>query len=862
MASEGSHHHRSKLKQANKPFKSKHATKGAQKANTKGKVDGSVKNKHKLSSAATKADRRNHAKLIQQRKRSEVVSSNRLFQGPSGAPKIVAVIPLCPDVDAWKVVKEFAAGVDGEKEDAGMDVENTSTSGDSKTITIYIERFKQKLQFLPVGRHLLHILDAVKVADFLVFVMSSEVEVDEFGELCLKTIKAQGVPSHMSVVQHLDRIPTKKQQDIRDALNAYMEHHFPNDAKLFFTTQPSESVNALRYLTQQRPKPVVWRERHAYMLADSVNFEATSEDQQTGRLAITGYVRGNFLSANRLIHIPNHGDYQIEQILSAAPAPLSSLGIKNPKVDQGMSTDPVVLDRPDPELQEGLVAENTPDPMDNEQTWPTNQELMDAEERVKALNGDAPSESDAAALKKKTKRVPKGTSTYQAAWIMEDEDEDQADDEEEDVDENGDVTMGDASGALGAPVDWSSMNLGPKRFSGESNHSAKENEDDDEEYEDVEVEDRNAGNVEDEHADLSETEEQNQYDEYLKKQKAEREDLEFPDEVDTPKDIPARVRFQRYRGLKSFRTSPWDPYENLPVDYSRIFQFKNFRRTKRKVFDMLEESGVAAGTLVTIYLKEVPRAVHDSFITNPTNPFILFSLLPHEQKFSVLNFILTRNTEYNDPVKSKDAMLVQCGFRRYLTNPVYSSDTRGANNVHKFERFLQGGRNAVGTIYAPIQFGPAPILMFKPDAVKGMHWEADSSEGGAESVSPYVAHGSVLDLDPTRILAKRLILTAHPFKVHKRGAVLRYMFWHPSDIHYFKPIQLSTKLGRIGHIKESLGTHGYMKAVFDGPLKGQDTVCMYLYKRVFPKWTTSLYVEGSDLSDATKEAGANEMMMD
>jgi hypothetical protein len=39
-----------------------------------------------------------------------------------------------------------------------------------------------------------------------------------------------------------------------------------------------------------------------------------------------------------------------------------------------------------------------------------------------------------------------------------------------------------------------------------------------------------------------------------------------------------------------------------------------------------------------------------------------------------------------------------------------------------------------------------------------------------------------------------------------------------------------------GHISEAVGTHGAMKCRFDRPVNQADTICMPLWKRIFPRW--------------------------
>lgn len=191
-----------------------------------------------------------------------------------------------------------------------------------------------------------------------------------------------------------------------------------------------------------------------------------------------------------------------------------------------------------------------------------------------------------------------------------------------------------------------------------------------------------------------------------------------------------------------------------------------------------------------------------------------------------------------------------CGPRRFFVNPVFSQAGNTPNDVHKFDRYLHPGRSAVASFIAPLTWGSVPALFFKRAAPSSEHSEAAAAvedvnvENTAAAVTKpsltLVGTGTSLPPSQSRVIAKRIILTGHPYKIHKKLVTVRYMFFNAEDVHWFKALQLWTKRGRSGFIKESLGTHGYFKATFDGRINPMDSVGMSLYKRVFPRSARAL----------------------
>lgn len=789
------HSHRSSVKNGHKAFKSRHSSKSALKRYNKGKVEREPKGTGRQIKNASKLQRRNKAKQLRAKKILETYEIKRLFEGSHGAAKIITVIPLTEDVDSHDIIRKILASADFDEQTINqyvpLGMPNTPLIRD-----IYIKKFKSNLKIVvPDMSNFLNILDSSKVADFTIFGLSGTSEVDpDFGEQVIRALEQQGIASYIGVVTNLSNVHPKEkfQLDVKQSLESYFKHFFPNEDKVFNLEKPSDALIALRTLCQKFPRGVTWRDNRGYMIANQIDFNEEGPQPDVGELVISGTVRGIGFSANRLIHIPGLGDFQVNKIEKIA-----SSAKKNHNVDE--------LEELATDLKNVYAADEDRDTL--EDFAPVDmefEELSDDEgyeyENLQAARYDDHGFLPGREQKARKYKIPKGTSEYQAKWYLDDIVEVNDDDEiesEEDIGED-------------MEMDMKNDNVDEYAYEGFI--------DDDD--------DGKTTIADDMLVELSPEEEERQLQEY---RALEKEDREFPDEIELDPSQSAIEALKYYRGLKNLYNCMWDVDEKdprTPEEWKRLLRIGNYKNTKNKIQkEAIKNTQVITGDRVKLYINFPKSLLHK--INDPDMiAFPVYGLLQHEHKNAMVNFKIKRWEEYEKPVPSKETILVQYGARRYAIQPLFSSDSNSPNNVHKYERFLHPSTASVATCIAPVDFTQSPAIFFKISATE---------RTGVE----LIGQGTFMNADHTRVLAKRAILTGHPFRFHKSVVTVRYMFFNPEDVEWFKSIPLFTKTGRSGFIKESLGTHGYFKATFDGKLSAQDVVAMSLYKRMWPRASKS-----------------------
>ncbi|KAK6203051.1 uncharacterized protein RJT21DRAFT_93649 [Scheffersomyces amazonensis] len=780
----GGHSHRSTLKNDHKPFKSKHATKGQLKNLYKGKVEKSNGSSTNATKSLNKLERKNLAKQLKENKILESKLARKLFEGSSGIEKVVTIIALTNDISPVDIANKLFNSIN---EVEGIeDKKNIIDFQYPSVNNVNVGRFKSNIKvIIPDQDNYLKVLDAAKVSDFIVFGISAAKEVEkEYGEQLLRSLIAQGISSVIGVLPNVVSSYPKRnlQLDIRQSLQSFFTHFFPNDEKLFALEAESENLNCLRTICQKFPKSITWRDSRGWLIADHATWVESESEPGNGELIVEGTARGTGFNANRLVHIPGYGDFQINKI---EQLPKSS----RRGVDIDIDIKSYVPDESQESLEE-LNPEEIEMEEDNEDIY--NDYDNDDDFGIR-MDGKTYFDDEGSKKPLKTKRLPRGTSEYQGRWFVDDVLENASDLESEEEEEDIQIEDEDNNGVRFAETN---TEYAPTEFG-----------------EDSEM-----------HVDLPPEEEEKQLRKFRELAKA---DLEFPDEIEIHPHESAKERLSSFRGIKSLANCDWDYDEEhieRPSIWNRLLRISNYKATRNRINkEHIKNTQITLGNKIRIHIK-CPNLILEKF--NPQRePFPIYELLQHEHQLSVCNFSFENWEDYEEPIQSRDTMIVQYGPRRQVIRPTFNQNSNNPNNVHKFENFTHPGLSTIATAIAPVLFNNAPVIYFKPS----------ETEGALE----FIGQGTFLNCDHTRVMAQRSVLTGHPVKIHKRVVTVRYMFFNAEDINWFKAVPLFTKSGRTGFIKESLGTHGYFKANFDGKLTSQDTVAMSLYKRVWPEISNS-----------------------
>lgn len=619
-------HQPGRLHQQNKPFKSKHKTKGAIKGQSQGRVEQSRgKGGALLGSGAGKEARRNAARQRLIMLRAEKVALRRSGVGSDGGPpKAIVILPTASTsgaAGACALLDALLAHIPGGSA-------ATPSAGEGSMVTVLLKSpARQRVTFVAAPPPSFAALDCAKVADILVLHVSALDGVDDAGEAMLSALCVQGVPTIVLALTDLHKLPTKAQAQALKYWAAFLETKFPDDSRLMAARSPADLAAMLRHLAAVRLRTVHWRDGHAHLLAQPVAYEA-------GTLVLRGHVRGRAFGGGCLVHLPGAGEFQLASVRRLAdPTRGGHAAREAGEAADGASMDedgappsrarllaslPRELSVPAAERM-SLRYDVEADGLLNEQTWPTMVELDEAARARGRAGADGAPARPARKLARTDVRLG---AEYASVWDEGDSGEEGGSDDDG---EDGDESMGEED-----EDDESEEDEGARPFP----QSVVGDEDD--------VAMAMAVDAVDGAADLAAIEE-------ARRQRREAdEDERFPDEVDTPTHMPARERFQRFRGLKSFRTSPWDPKESLPAEYGRVYQFESFKLLQRQVLEDEAEQEEARprelahlGELVELHLENVPAHVAARYALGA--PVLALCLHAHENKLSLVHYTAKRH---------------------------------------------------------------------------------------------------------------------------------------------------------------------------------------------------------------------------
>ncbi|KAI0158398.1 hypothetical protein BJ166DRAFT_483067 [Pestalotiopsis sp. NC0098] len=244
----------------------------------------------------------------------------------------------------------------------------------------------------------------------------------------------------------------------------------------------------------------------------------------------------------------------------------------------------------------------------------------------------------------------------------------------------------------------------------------------------------------------------------------------------------------------------------------------------RSEFEALDErqraavEGFKAGKYAKLVIEGVPAEFVQKF--NASLPVIVGGLAPTEDRFGFVQVRIKRHRWHKKILKTNDPLIFSLGWRRFQTMPIYSiSDSRTRNRMLKY---TPEHMHCFATVYAPLIAPNTGFVCFN---------SFDSSNPGFR----IAATGTVLSVDESTEIVKKLKLTGVPAKVYKNTAFIKDMFNSSLEIAKFEGAAIKTVSGIRGQIKRALSKpEGHFRATFEDKILMSDIVFLRAWFPIKP----------------------------
>ncbi|KAL2130437.1 hypothetical protein VTI74DRAFT_6383 [Chaetomium olivicolor] len=241
-------------------------------------------------------------------------------------------------------------------------------------------------------------------------------------------------------------------------------------------------------------------------------------------------------------------------------------------------------------------------------------------------------------------------------------------------------------------------------------------------------------------------------------------------------------------------------------------------------FEELDESqrtaveGYRAGKYAKLVIEGVPAEFVKRF--QARLPIVVGGLSATEDRFGFVQVRIKRHRWHKKILKTGDPLIFSLGWRRFQSLPIYSiSDSRTRNRMLKY---TPEHMHCFGTFYGPLIAPNTGFVCFQSFSASNPGFRI-------------AATGTVLSVDESTEIVKKLKLTGTPYKIFKNTAFIKDMFNSALEIAKFEGAAIKTVSGIRGQIKRALSKpDGHFRATFEDKILLSDIVFLRAWYPIKP----------------------------